>query len=135
MGLNFVRLTYWVGGLVDLLAGIQLLLPTSVVLLGFRGLREPGPAGYPAVMAAFLMFGFTLILVWAHLRTVDRRQVLLFTLLVVIALAATNLAFAASGALVWTQVAGSLVIQAVLVAMFATSYAIATREAARRARG
>jgi hypothetical protein len=134
MGLNLVRATYWLGALVDALAGIQLLLPTSATLLGFPGLRAPGAAGYPAVTAAMLMFGFSMILVWAHLRTVERRRVLLFTLLVVVALALANIAFGASGLLSWPRLVPSLIIQAILTILFASSYSITVREAARRAR-
>jgi hypothetical protein len=133
MGLNLVRLTYWLGALVDALAGVQLLLPTSVTFLGFTGLRAPGAAGYPAVTAAVLMFGFSAILVWAHLRTVDRRRVLLFTLLVVIALALSNVVFCASGVLPWSELIPPLLIQSVLIALFAISYSITVREAGRRA--
>jgi hypothetical protein len=132
LGLNMVRLTYWLGAFVDALAGIQLLMPTSTTILGFQGLRSPGAAGYPAVTAAVLMFGFSAVLVWAHLRTVDRRRILLFTLLVVVALAAANACFGVSGALPWSRLAPPLAIQAVLVVLFASSYVITVREAARR---
>ena len=133
MGLNLVRATYWLGAIVDALAGVQLLVPTSATILGFSGLRAPGAAGYPAVTAAILMFGFSMILVWAHLRTVDRRRVLLFTLLVVVALALANIAFGSSGTLPWSKLVPPLLIQAILITLFATSYSITVKEAARRA--
>lgn len=134
MGLNLVRATYWLGAIVDLLAGVQLLTPVSSAILGFPGLRAPGAAGTPAIVAAVLMFGFTAILIWAHRRTVDRRQILLITLCVVVALAGVNIASGASGTLPWPQLLGPLSIQAVLAILFAVSYAITVREAARRAR-
>jgi hypothetical protein len=132
MGLDLVRLTYWIGAIVDALAGIQLLLPSSVVILGFRGLRLPGAAGYPAVIAAVLMFGFSAILVWAHLRTVERRRILVVTLVVVLALAAADIVFGATGMVPWSRLTVPLGIQAVLVALFASSYFVAAREAVRR---
>jgi hypothetical protein len=132
VGLILVRLTYWLGALVDALAGVQLLLPTTVTVLGFRGLRTPGVAGFPGVTAAVLMFGFSSILVWAQMRPLERRWVLLITLLVVIALAAANIGYGRAGILPWSQLLGALVIQGVLIALFATSYAVAVREEARR---
>lgn len=132
MHLNVVRATYWIGALVDALAGIQLLMPASASILGFQGLRLPGAEGYPAVTAAVLMFGFSAILVWAHLRTVERRRVLLFTLLVVIGLALSNIVFGFSGAIPWRELLPPLVIQTILTALFTTSYLITVREAARR---
>jgi hypothetical protein len=129
---NFVRATYWLGAIVDALAGVQLLLPRGTSLLGFPGLRPGGAAGQPAVVAAVLMFGFAAVLIWAHLRTVERRTVLAITLAVVLGLAAGNVVLAVTAALTWADVAPTLVIQAILATMFAVSHALATRKAARQ---
>jgi hypothetical protein len=126
---NFVRLTYWLGALIDIGAGVQLLTPLGATVLGFPGMRYPGAAGLPAVIAAVLMFGFAAVLVWAHRRTVDRRVVLPITLVVVIALAAANIAFAAHGVVTWAAVAPPLAIQVVLATMFAVSTVLTVRKA------
>lgn len=130
--LDFVRLTYWVGAIVDALAAVQLLVPRGVRVLAFEGLRAPGADGQPAIIAAVLMLGFSVLLVWAHLRTRERRAVLAVTLGVVLALAAGNLALGATGAMSWGSLAPTLAIQAVLTAMFSASVVIA-RDAAREA--
>jgi cell division protein FtsW (lipid II flippase) len=129
MNLNLVRATYLTGAIIDALAAVQLLMPTSVRILGFEGLRHPGPAGQPAVIAAVLMLGFSAILVWAHLRTRERRAILTITLGVVVALAAGNVALGLSGAMSWMSLAPTLAIQAVLAALFATCIPIARRAA------
>ncbi len=129
MNLDFVRATYWIGALVDALAALQLLLPTSVTILGFTGLRQPGAAGQPAVIAAVLMLGFSAILIWAHLRTRERRAVLAITLAVVLGLAAGNVALGVASAMSWAQLAPTLVIQAVLATLFGLSIGIARRAA------
>ena len=133
MNLDFVRATYWIGAIVDTLAAVQLLLPRSVQVLGFAGLREAGAAGQPAIVAAVLMLGFSAVLVWAHLRTRERRAVLGITLAVVAGLAAGNVALGLSGAMSWTQLAPTLVIQAVLATLFGASIPIARRAALERA--
>jgi hypothetical protein len=133
--LDFVRLTYWLGAIVDALAAVQLLLPTGSTLLGFPGLRSPGAAGQPAVMAAVLMLGFSAILVWGHLRTRERRTLLAITLAVILALAANNLVLGATGALPWAQLVAPLAIQAVLAVMFTLSFRIARAAALERERG
>ena len=127
MGMNLVRTTYWLGAIIDLLAGIQLLLPESVTLLGFEGLRSPGPAGLPAVTAAILMFGFTAILLWAQLRPVERRVVLLITLAVIVLLALVNVVSGLADVQPWCRLLPPLGIQAVLGVLFAASYVIAAR--------
>jgi hypothetical protein len=135
MNLNFVRATYLTGAIVDALAAVQLLMPTNVQLLGFTGLRHPGPAGQPAVIAAVLMLGFSAILVWAHRRTIERRAVLAITLGVVVALAAGNVALGVSGAMSWMSLAPTLAIQAVLAALFGTCIPITRRAALERGAG
>lgn len=133
MNLDFVRGTYWLGAIVDALAAVQLLLPTSASLLGFPGMREPGAAGRPAIMAAVLMLGFSAILIWAHLRTRERRGVLAITLAVVLGLALANVVLGLTGAIPWSQLAAPLAIQAVLTVMFALSIQIARKAALERA--
>lgn len=135
-GADAARFVCWLGAIVDLLAGIQLLLPSSVHILSFRGLRAPGVAGAPAVTAAILMFGFTLILLWAQARVVKRRAVLLITLAVVVSLALANVVNGIAGALSWEELFGPLLIQAALIALFGTSYAsLARRQTLFKQRG
>ena len=125
MTLDFVRATYWLGAMVDALAAVQLLLPTSVGFLGLHGLRSPGAAGQPAVTAAVLMLGFAAVLIWAHLRTRHRRMVLAIALVVVVALTVSNLALGFSGASSWVTLLLPLVVQTILIIMFALSIRIA----------
>jgi hypothetical protein len=132
--LDFVRATYWIGAIVDALAAVQLLTPAGTRVLGFAGLRAPGAAGQPAIVAAVLMLGWSVVLVWAHLRTRERRAVLAITLGVVLALAAGNIALGAAGAMAWSALAPTLAIQAVLTALFAASIIIARKAALERER-
>ena len=108
MNLDFVRATYWIGAIVDAAAAAQLLTPVGTRLFGFPGLRAPGAAGQPAVIAAVLMLGWSVLLVWAHLRTRERRTVLA------------------------TQLVPTLAIQAVLTALFATAIPLARAAALAR---
>jgi len=130
--LDFVRATYWIGAIVDALAAVQLLLPRGTRVLGFAGMRAQGAAGQPAVVAAVLMLGWSVVLVWAHLRTRERRAVLAITLAVLLALGAANLALGVTGASAWGALAPTLAIQAVLVVLFATSIRIARAAALER---
>ena len=130
--LDFVRATYWIGAIVDALAAVQLLTPVGARVLGFAGLRAPGAAGQPAIVAAVLMLGWSVVLVWAHLRTRERRAVLAITLAVVLALAASNLVLGATGAMTWSALAPTLAIQTVLTALFAASVVIARKAALER---
>jgi heme A synthase len=132
MNLDFVRASYWLGAFANIGAAVRLLTPTSGKALGFTGLRAPGASGQPAIVAATLSIGFAVVLVWAHLRTRERRSVLTIALLVALALAAGNIALGLTGAIAWTQLAPTLAIQAVLVVLFALSARIARAAALER---
>jgi hypothetical protein len=132
MNLQFVRATYWLGAIVDALAAVQLMTPVGATVLGFPGMRAHGAAGQPAVMAAVLMLGWSVVLIWGHLLTRDRRTLLPITLGVILALAASNIVLGATGALPWSQLIAPLLIQSVLAVMFAMSFRIATVAALTR---
>jgi hypothetical protein len=111
---------------------LQLLWPTGSKVLGFPGLRAPGAAGQPAIVAAVLMLGWSVVLVWAHLRTRERRTVLAITGAVVLALALGNIWLGATGAIAWSRLAPTLAIQAVLIVLFSASHSIARAAAIER---
>ena len=131
MGLILVRVTYWFGAIIDALAGVLLLLPESVTVLGFGGLRFPGPSGLPALTAAVLMFGFSAVLIWAQMAAVERRAVLLITLVVIVALTTVNVVAGLTGTQTWEQLCAPLCMQVVLVILFFVSFVIASRQWAR----
>ena len=130
MELKLVRITYLLGAVIDLLAGVQLLLPESTRILGFEGLRASGKVGLPATTAAVLMFGFTAILVWGQVRPVERRAILLITLSVIVTLAVVNVVSGLMDVQSWNALVGPLAIQTVLGTLFATSYVITMRATA-----
>lgn len=126
---RLARFACWLGALVDVLAAVQLMLPSSATILGFLGLRFPGAAGVPAVSAAVLMLGFAAVLVWAQQKVVSRRAILLITLAVVLLLALANVVHALAGTLPFGAVIGPLAIQLVLIGLFARSYIGLVRQA------
>ena len=130
--MKLVRTTYWLGAIIDLLAGLQLLFPESTRIIGFEGLKAQGNLGLPAVTAAVLMFGFTAILIWAQLKPVRRRGILFITLAVIITLATVNVVSGLRGLLPWNKLIGPLVIQGTLVMLFTLSSIITSRAAATR---
>lgn len=131
MDLRLVRFTYWAGAIIDILAGIQLLVPDNVTILGLPGMRAAGLAGMPAIVAAVLMFGFAAILIWAQYRPVERRALLFVTLAVIVALASANVVSGVQGWQVWGTLVPPLLVQTVLTALFTISFVITGRAATR----
>jgi hypothetical protein len=124
--MKLLRASYWLGAAIDALAALQLLIPSGTKVLFLGGLRPAGSAAQPAIMAAALMLGFSALLLWADRRPAQRRGVLAATLAVVVGLALGNLALGVNGDLQLSGFAPTLVIQAVLTALF-TSTLLVTR--------
>ncbi len=88
---RWLRISYWIGAVVDALAAVQMLWPSLFKL----AMRPPGFAPgveyrYAMGMGASLMIGWTALLVWADRKPMERKGVLPLTVLPVIAGLAAN---------------------------------------------
>jgi hypothetical protein len=127
---RWLRISYWTGAVIDGLAALQLLVPNLFAAINrLPGFHPSLAYTYAAGMAASLMLGWTVLLLWANRRPLERKGVLLITIvpvilgLVVTEVWATWSGFLAAGALVpvW-------ILQAALCALFAFSYLQARSE-------
>lgn len=131
--IRWLRISYWVGAIVDLAAGVQMLCPPLFALgMGLTNFN-PGPDyRYAMGMGASLMFGWTALLLWADRRPIERMGVLPLTVVPVIAGMALNEASGTgSGFLSLAATAPIWALQAAISALFLVSYGVARR--ARRA--
>ena len=67
---TWLRASYWVGVVADAVATISLLIPSRTGETEFR---------YSMGVAAALMFGWTVLLIWGDRKPVERRGILLLT--------------------------------------------------------
>lgn len=114
----------WIGAAVDAFAAIALLSPgLSQRLVGVSDFPVTPALTYAMRTAASLMLGWTCLLVWASFRPVERRAVILLTLVPVVAgLAVTELLAVRAGFVQLTSVAPLLGMQAFLTVLGAWSY-------------
>ncbi len=84
-GLRFLRVCFWVGIVADLLATVPLLFP-EVARLMFGLAAAPGDDAYLYVsrIAASLMLGWTFLLAWGSRRPLERKGVILLTVMPVL---------------------------------------------------
>ncbi len=84
-GVSFLRACFWIGVVADALASAPLLSP-GVAKAMFALQTAPGGAAYLYVsrVGASLMLGWTLLLVWGSRRPVERRGVILLTVVPVL---------------------------------------------------
>ena len=114
---RWLRISYWVGGIFDGLMVLPMLSPTvGGAVFGIPDF-DPGPEyRYAMGVGASLMAGWTLLLFWADRKPVERRGVLLLTVLHVLL---GQLIEVRNMLLTW-------IFQAVLAALFLFSYLRAT---------
>jgi len=131
-----LRVAYWVGAVVDAVAGVQMLSPRLTAFGMGLGDFRPGPDYvYAMGMGAALMFGWTALLLWADRAPMERRDVLALTVVPVIAgLALNEVVAARSGFLSLPAVAPIWALQLMLAVLFLTAWRRANRQAAAGAR-
>ena len=111
---TWLRTSYWAGAVADAVIGILILIPSRIGETEFR---------YPMGLAAALMFGWTVLLVWADRRPTERKAVLLITVFPVITgLLLSGIYAVATGLLPSTKIIPGLVIGVILIILMLYSY-------------
>ena len=126
---RWVRASCWIGAITDAGATLQMLFP-SIFAFAYRPNRfQPGPEYRFAMgMGASLMLGWTVLLLWAARRPIERRGVLLLTVVpVILGLVVNEVAGVVDGFLPIGPLAPVCVLQLGLSALFLFSYATASR--------
>lgn len=123
--ITWLRTSYWVGVVADAVATAAILIPSRMGESEFR---------YPMGLAAALMLAWTVLLIWADRRPVERRGVLLLTVFPLITGLMASCVFAgSSGQLPMEQVGARLVVMGIIAVLLLYSYAKANRAVARAA--
>ena len=118
---TLLRIAFLAGAVTDALALVPLLSPMMArVLWGFDA--PPGPYRFAMGYAASLMAAWTLLLLWACQRPIERAFVAALTAFVIWGLVLTEVAAIMSGTLPLWRMAPTWVLQAALLAAFAGGY-------------
>ncbi|HMF31441.1 MAG TPA: hypothetical protein VKK79_08510 [Candidatus Lokiarchaeia archaeon] len=117
----WLKLAFLAGIIADALAILPLLLPIGADLMwGFTAFS--GPYFFTAGTAAVLMGGWTILLIWAYLRPMERRFVALLTMGVVVGIVIVEIWAVASSVLGVAKATPSWVIQCILLTLFSLAY-------------
>lgn len=114
----WLRVSYWAGAVADVGIGVLTLVPGRVGETEFR---------YPMGLAAAAMFGWALLLLWANCRPLERRGVLLPTILVILGLLSAGFYAVASGIFPIARVIPTSLLGAALIVLMGYSYVAAGR--------
>ena len=119
----WLRISYWVGAIVDGLAAVQMLFPELYTLTNSTNFTPGAGCGYAMGSGAPLMVGWTVLLIWADRRPVERKGVLLITIIpVVIGVALNQITAIPIGVSSVGAMIPIWILQAVLIALFTFSY-------------
>jgi hypothetical protein len=136
---RLLRIAFLAGAITDALAIPPMLsAPLAGLLWGFEDVS--GSYRFAMGYGASLMLGWTLLLLWAYRRPIERRFVAALTVLVIYGLVLTEVLAVASGALDAWRMLPTWCLQAGLLVLFASAFhhrslrrwALAGRAAAAR---
>jgi hypothetical protein len=118
---RMLRRAFMLGAITDALALIPMLSPFMAKLLwGFQD--ASGSYRFAMGYGATLMLGWTILLLWAYQRPIERRFVAALTVFVIYGLVATEVHAVASGHLAAWRMVPTWCLQAVLLVLFAWAY-------------
>lgn len=120
----WLRASFWIGAVIDLIAAVQMLLPDLWASFNGIAAHRASPELSTALWAgAPLMLGWTILLIWADRKPIERKGVLLITVLPVVAgLMLNNLLSLISGLSSASSIVPVLLLQAALAVLFTFSY-------------
>ena len=118
---KILRAAFLVGAITDALALIPMLIPPMARLLwGFDDFS--GPYRFAMGYGASLMAAWTLLLLWAHRRPLERSFVAALTVFVIYGLVATEVIAVMAGHIALSRMIPTWILQAGLLALFAGGY-------------
>jgi hypothetical protein len=119
-----LRIAYWVGAAMDAAMLIPMLVPSiGAAIFGIVDFH-PGPEyRYAMYVGASLMAGWTVLLLWADRKPVERRGVILLTIIpVILGMILSSLYLAASGWVAPARILPMISIQVLLAVLYFAAY-------------
>ena len=121
--IRWLKIAFLAGIVTDALALVPMLYPPMAKFMwGFDKFSD----NYFFAMGygASLMAGWTLVLIWAYKRPLERRFIAFLTILVIIGLIATEIFAIANGSININKMISTWILQIVLLGLFSFSYVI-----------
>lgn len=124
--IKWLKVAFLLGIITDALALVPMLYPPMAKnMWGFDQFNSSYffAMGY----GASLMAGWTLLLIWAYKKPLERRFIALLTIIVIIGLIITEIYTIAMGTITINKMIPTWVFQIVLIGLFSYSYSITNR--------
>jgi len=116
-----LKIAFILGAIIDAIALFPMLIPSiSKLMWGFENTQ--GEYYFAMYMGASLMTGWTILLVWASIRPLERRIIALFTVFVIWGIVAAEVIAMVDGVMSLRSALPSFVMQALLTTLFITAF-------------
>ena len=130
---RWLRISYWVGAIADGIVGVTMFFPeVGRAVYGVTDFEPAADYRYAMRFGASLMLGWTVLLLWADRKPLERRGVLPITVFVVAGLAWAGAYAVGAGLIPLPNMIPSWGFQLVLVVLFLYSYFRSGRMAAEQ---
>ena len=119
----FLRVSFWAGAILDVVAFLIMWFPSLFALN--NGLTNFNPGieyRYAMGMGAPLMLGWTILLLWADRKPIERKSILLITLLVVLGEVVTEIFGVVTSFITVPAMLLTWMIQLIVSVLFVFSY-------------
>jgi hypothetical protein len=118
---QILRIAFFAGAVTDAFALVPMMFPSMAhILWGFEDIT--GPYRFAMGYGASLMAAWTLLLVWAYQRPLERSFVAALTVFIIYGLVATEVAAVLGGHVAPWRMIPTWILQAGLLALFAAGY-------------
>lgn len=124
-----LRVAYWTGAVLDGIMVFPLLFPKVAGIMFKITDFNPGvDTRYVMYVGASLMLGWTILLIWADRKPIERRDVILITACpVVIGLIIANIYGVSCGFIRLENILPTLILQALILSLFVFGYAFSAK--------
>jgi predicted CoA-binding protein len=120
---RWLRVSYWAGAIADAAAAVAMLVPeVGAAMYGMEGFEPGAEYRYAMRLGASLMLGWTVLLLWADRKPLERRGVLLITVLVIAGLASAGAYAVGADLIALPMMVPTWVLQSALTILFLYSY-------------
>ena len=118
----WLRIAYWVGIIVDAIGAIMMLFPSLYAQFSNVSFENDTGFSYAQRNNFPLMIGWTILLLWANHKPLERKGVVFITLLVIIGYTVFLIYSIASGYTTLQSSISELIREAMMIALFSYSY-------------
>ena len=116
-----LRISYWWGAVADLLMGVLMLFPKFYLQFTHSNLQYSREFAYGLLNGVPLMFGWTILLVWADHKPQERKHILPMTMFVVLGYITVEIQALLSGMSTLQSTVPLFFMQGALLVMFIVS--------------